>query len=213
MTARSPTGSAVAGRRLCLAVLLATALAACSSTPRVARHPAPVPQPPPTEEVLASLDSVAESDLETVRGGFEVNGLSISIGLSIAARVAEAGGGFSDVTTRLSLPSSGSGEIETSRTSNLSGAVVTQSETQQVTRQQATAFLNNLQLEVTAAGAKVTQDGLQTVIRNSLNNANISHTTELTVGIKNVLARAQSLRQSLSARDLIGRIPSFDLSR
>ena len=209
------------------AVLLALTLGACSSASKAPRQvatpkpPAPsaqATQPAPsaqaTQEVLAKLETVATEDLEQTRGGFLVNGFEFSFAATIATTVAEATGRLSGLSTTLSLPSTGTALLETTaQTSTDAGAVTTLTETQHMTRDQATAFLNNLQVQVATAGTVVSQNRFQTAIQNTVDNASISHAIEMTIDVHNFTERFQSMRQALDASAIAARMRSFDLGR
>ena len=187
MTARSFARRGVPGAWRWIAVVLAAALAGCSSAPHVARSAASGPQQsPPAEEVLASLDTVPESELETVRGGFEgLENLDIWFALRTVTRIAGPGG---DVTE--SITDSG-----------------------RLSPQEFRSFVNNLRQDLAVGGTAVSQSGLQTLLLNTTNNAAIDRVQELTITIDNFGARARSLRRALSASEIMGRIQSLDLPR
>jgi len=69
---------------------------------------------------LAALDTatLSSDDLDTKRGGFEVAGLNLSIGLQLSAEVE----GQFQVTTNLAMNNAGQWTLVASRTQNFSGA-------------------------------------------------------------------------------------------
>lgn len=114
---------------LSCASLLVLAVAACSSSGRVPRgHPVVEAAPgqvakvaPPaqtTREVLASLDPVESTDLDDYRGGFEVAGLNIDIGLIVSSALEQANGEMAQVSTAISYLPDGKALVETTKTTS-----------------------------------------------------------------------------------------------
>ncbi len=204
--------------RLAGVVVLAIGVAACASPQSVSRpqpaaaHAKPPIPAPTTEEVLASLNPLDAGEMGNVRGGFTVNGWTISFAATITAAVTEAGGRFSELSTSIALPAGGPAVVETSETSNASGALTTFATSQALTQDQAGRLFDTIQLELRTPGTSISQQGLTSVIQNTVSDAAIRSKIEATIDVHSFSSRFQTLQNSLNSRALMSRINGFGLS-
>lgn len=194
---------------------VAAGVAACSPSGRMPRG-VPVSAKPPaptTEEVLARLEPVEKSELKDYRGGFVVNGFTISFGATVSAAVTEATGRLSALSTSLQVPSGGQAVIETTETTNSGGAVQSLVTSQTLTAGQANQLLNSMQMELRGSGTLISQQGLTSVIENTISNAAIQAKIEMTIDVHNFTQRVQTLRTALDSQMLARSLQGISLGR